>query len=216
MTLLNTSLANMWCMHLQDDHRSPSHFADFITYGELGQDNAPYACLLMPILILSIFQMMEKGINPAHKDSILSQYPPNSQIHFDRLTVVCDKFSIIVLWYLLGTIDLAIKNDMAAATAIIIDFARLPATLRLFDGRSCCQAMQRLVVLIATALRVIHPNLYWSLLAMKLVLGLWTANKKLDEMGDCLREWASIFTALAIICIESIYPMVTKQPGSGI
>ncbi|KAG1800543.1 hypothetical protein EV424DRAFT_1332103 [Suillus variegatus] len=60
--------------------------------------------------------------------------------------------------------------------------------------------MQRPAALIAAALRVMHPNLYWSSLATKLALGLWAADKKLDEMGDRLREWASIFTALAIVC----------------
>ncbi|KAG1871351.1 hypothetical protein DFJ58DRAFT_722775 [Suillus subalutaceus] len=45
-----------------------------------------------------------------------------------------------------------------------------------------------------------HPNLYWSSLAMALALGLWAADKKLVEMGDCLREWASVFTVVAVIC----------------
>ncbi|KAG1801912.1 hypothetical protein EV424DRAFT_1331572, partial [Suillus variegatus] len=74
------------------------------------------------------------------------------------------------------------------------------ATLKLFDRWSFCQAMKRPAALIAAALRVMHPNLYWSSLATKLALGLWAADKKLDKMGDHLREWASIFTALAIVC----------------
>ncbi|KAG1717399.1 hypothetical protein EDB19DRAFT_1653828 [Suillus lakei] len=60
------------------------------------------------------------------------------------------------------------------------------ATLKEFDGQSFSQAMYRLVALIATALRVMHPKLYWSSLATKLALGLWAADKKLDEMGDHL------------------------------
>ncbi|KAG1863196.1 hypothetical protein DFJ58DRAFT_656576 [Suillus subalutaceus] len=74
------------------------------------------------------------------------------------------------------------------------------ATLKGDDGRSFCQAIQRLAVLIAAALRVMHPNLYWSSLVIQLGLGLWAADKKLDEMGDRLREWASVFTALSIMC----------------
>ncbi|KAG1792285.1 uncharacterized protein HD556DRAFT_1444554 [Suillus plorans] len=198
-----------------------------------------------------VLQMMEKGINPAREDSLLSRYPPDSQIHLDWPTVVCDKFGIIVLWYLPGAIDLAIQDDMAAATAIMsVPLARsvtsgaatnnqwrthssnfypsqcggtpgcinlspawflqghpapkfhlhVSATLKLFDGWSFCQAMQRPAALITAALRVMHPNLYWSSLAMKLALGLWAADNKLDEMGDYLREWASVFTALAIVC----------------
>ncbi|KAG2746683.1 hypothetical protein P692DRAFT_20737559 [Suillus brevipes Sb2] len=60
--------------------------------------------------------------------------------------------------------------------------------------------MHRPAVLIAAALRVMHPKLYWSSLATMLALGLWAADKKLDEMGDHLRVWASVFTALAIVC----------------
>jgi hypothetical protein len=45
-----------------------------------------------------------------------------------------------------------------------------------------------------------HPKLYWSSLAVKLALGLWAADKKLDKMGDHLREWASVFTTLTIVC----------------
>jgi hypothetical protein len=44
--------------------------------------------------------------------------------------------------------------------------------------------MHRPVVLIAAALRVMHPKLYLSSLATILALGLWAADKKLDEMGD--------------------------------
>ncbi|KAG1717618.1 hypothetical protein EDB19DRAFT_1652911 [Suillus lakei] len=76
---------------------------------------------------------------------------------------------------------------------------QVSATLKR-DGRSLCQAMQRLVALIAAALRVMHPNLYWASLATQLALGLWAADKKLDAMGAHLREWASIFTAVAIVC----------------
>ncbi|KAG1730915.1 hypothetical protein EDB19DRAFT_1912754 [Suillus lakei] len=64
-----------------------------------------------------VLHIMEKGINPAHEDSLLAQYPPEAQIYLDQPTVVCDKFSIIIFWYLPGTIDLPLQNDMAVATA---------------------------------------------------------------------------------------------------
>lgn len=60
--------------------------------------------------------------------------------------------------------------------------------------------MQRPAALIAAALRVMHPNLYWSSLAANLALGLWADENKLNDMGDRLREWPSVFTALAIVC----------------
>ncbi|KAG1771581.1 hypothetical protein EV702DRAFT_977334, partial [Suillus placidus] len=155
--------------------------------------------------------------------------------YLDRPAVVCDKFGIIVFWYLPGAIDLAIQvsfpldrsvtssaatNDkwrthssnlyqsQSGGTPGCINLSpawflqghpMISATLKEF-GRSFCQAMHRPAVLIAAALRVMHPNLYWSSLAMKLALGLWAADKKLDKMGDRLREWASVFTALAIVC----------------
>ncbi|KAG1735763.1 hypothetical protein EDB19DRAFT_1830125 [Suillus lakei] len=168
-----------------------------------------------------VLHMMEKGINPACEDSLLAWYPPEAQIHLDRPTVVRDKFSIIIFWYLPSTIDLPIQNDMAAATAKIkgtpgcINLSpkwflqghpapefhpHVSATLKEFDGWSFSQAMYRLVALVTTALRVMHPKLYWSSLATKLALGLWAADKKLDEMGDHLREWASVFTTLTIMC----------------
>ncbi|KAG2337863.1 hypothetical protein BDR05DRAFT_952307 [Suillus weaverae] len=232
-----------------------------------------------------VLQMMETGINPAGEDSLLAQYLPDSQIHLDQPAVVCDKFSIIIFWYLPGTIDLAIQNDMVVAIAMMsVPLARSvtsratrnnkwrthssnfyqsqsrgtpgyinlsPAwflqghqapkfhlqvlvTLKTEFGWSFCQAMHRPAVLITTALRVMHPNLYWSSLAMKLALGLWAADKKLDEMGDGLREWASIFTALAMglkVSTQQVlwsldqdkssdmdwkWQMATEQPGYGI
>ncbi|KAG1724466.1 hypothetical protein EDB19DRAFT_1644561 [Suillus lakei] len=194
---------------------------------------------------------MEKGINPACEDSLLAQYPPEAQIHLDWPTVVCDKFGIIIFWYLPGAIDLPVQNDMAVATAkMSVPLARsvtcgaaandnwrthsskfypsqskgtlgcinmsptwflqghpapkfhpqVLATLKEFDGWSFSQAMYRPAALITTALRVMHLKLYWSSLATKLALGLWAADKKLDEMGDHLREWASVFAALTIMC----------------
>lgn len=67
------------------------------------------------------------------------------------------------------------------------------------DGGALCQAIQRPAVLIAAALRVMHPKLYWSSFATQLALGLWVADKNIDQMGDRLREWASVFTALSIV-----------------
>ncbi|KAG2350043.1 hypothetical protein BDR05DRAFT_994992 [Suillus weaverae] len=78
-----------------------------------------------------VLQMMETGINPAHEDSLLARYPPDSQIHLDWPAVVCNKFGIIVFWYLPGAIDLAIQNDMAAAS-----IATAPALLVLATARA--------------------------------------------------------------------------------
>ncbi|KAG2058793.1 hypothetical protein BDR06DRAFT_968292 [Suillus hirtellus] len=68
------------------------------------------------------------------------------------------------------------------------------------DGPTLCQAIWRLAVLAAAALRVMHGSLYWSSLTTQLGLGLWADNNQLKEMGNCLREWVSSFTVLAVMC----------------
>ncbi|KAG1888825.1 hypothetical protein F4604DRAFT_1502486, partial [Suillus subluteus] len=185
--------------------------------------------------------MMEKGIRPDREENLLARYPPDGEILLDRPAVVCDKFGIIILWYLPGAIDLAIQVIRLAKSvtrgaetngkwlthesnfypsqhgitpgcinllpAWFVQGHLAPkfhlevlATLKGDDGRSFCQAIQRPAVLIAAALRVMHPNLYWSSLVTQLALGVWAADRKLDEMRDRLREWASVFTALSIMC----------------
>ncbi|KAG2101092.1 uncharacterized protein F5147DRAFT_776821 [Suillus discolor] len=68
------------------------------------------------------------------------------------------------------------------------------------DGSTICQAIQRPVVLAATALRVMHGGLYWSSLTTQLGLGLWADNNQFKDMGNCLRQWVSSFTVLAVMC----------------
>lgn len=67
------------------------------------------------------------------------------------------------------------------------------------DG-GLCLAIQQLAALFAAALRVMHPNLYWSSLRTVLGLGLCAVDNQLQETIDCLRDWASVFTALAVMC----------------
>ncbi|KAG1832777.1 hypothetical protein EV424DRAFT_1342281 [Suillus variegatus] len=166
-------------------------------------------------------------------------------INFDMLilewpTVVLDRFGIIVLWYLPGAIDEAIKTIWVKVSAELsprkgngartravfkpVNMALLRvasiylwdgfckviryapkfhpevlATLKQ-DGPALCQAIQQPVVLAAAALRVMHGGCYWSSLTTQLGLGLWADNNQLQEMGNCLREWASSFTVLAVMC----------------
>ncbi|KAG1798775.1 hypothetical protein EV424DRAFT_1546170 [Suillus variegatus] len=68
------------------------------------------------------------------------------------------------------------------------------------DGLTICQAIWRLVVLAAAALRVMHGSLYWSSLTTQLSLGLWADNNQFKEMANCLRQWVSSFTVLAVMC----------------
>ncbi|KAG2086758.1 uncharacterized protein F5147DRAFT_588416 [Suillus discolor] len=68
------------------------------------------------------------------------------------------------------------------------------------DGSTLCQAIRRPAVLAAAALRFMHGGLYWSSLTTQLGLGIWADNNQLMDMGNCLRQWASSFTVLAVMC----------------
>ncbi|KAG1829905.1 hypothetical protein F4604DRAFT_1947374 [Suillus subluteus] len=83
-----------------------------------------------------------------------------------------------------GCIDLSPGWFLQAHPALKFH-PEVSATLRAC-GSSLCQAMQRPAALIAAALRVMHPSLYWSSLTMKLGLGLWADNNQLEEMGNRL------------------------------
>ncbi|KAG1737448.1 hypothetical protein EDB19DRAFT_1909767 [Suillus lakei] len=85
-----------------------SKLASILTDAYWNPDVARYA---------DVLHMTEKGINPACGDSLLAWYPPEAQIHLDWPTVVCDKFGIIIFWYLPSAIELPVQNDMVAATA---------------------------------------------------------------------------------------------------
>ncbi|KAG1868820.1 hypothetical protein C8R48DRAFT_598209 [Suillus tomentosus] len=78
-------------------------------------------------------------------------------------------------------------------------YPEVSATLKQ-DGLTLCQAIQRPAVLAAAALRVMHGGLYWSSLTTRLGLGLWADNNQFKDMANCLRQWASSFTVLAVMC----------------
>jgi hypothetical protein len=95
---------------------------------------APCVILIPSILVTinfnvaryaDVLHMMKKGINPACEDSLLAQYPPKAQIHLDRPTVVCDKFGIIIFWYLPSAIDLAIQVSWPSLPNHYIDCVRM-------------------------------------------------------------------------------------------
>lgn len=73
-------------------------------------------------------------------------------------------------------------------------------SLKQDDGLAICQAMRRPAALVAAALRVMHSGLYWSSLTTQVGLGMWADNQKLEKMSNCLREWASVFTVIAVMC----------------
>ncbi|KAG2119465.1 uncharacterized protein F5147DRAFT_766955 [Suillus discolor] len=74
------------------------------------------------------------------------------------------------------------------------------ATLKSDNGAAYCQAMCRPAALVTAALRVMHFGLYWSSLTTQLGLGVWADTQQTQTMGNCLREWASVFTVVAVMC----------------
>ncbi|KAG1822781.1 uncharacterized protein BJ212DRAFT_1296744 [Suillus subaureus] len=148
---------------------------------------------------------MKTGLNLGHEELLLAQFLPDQNIILEWPAVVLDKFGVIVLWYLPGAIDPAIQNDMIVMTLMMSGplgwFLQAHPALKFHPKVSVTlRAMQRPAALIAAALRVMHPSIYWSSLTMKLGLGLWADNNQLEEMGNHLQEWVSVFTALAVMC----------------
>ncbi|KAG1786734.1 uncharacterized protein HD556DRAFT_1449392 [Suillus plorans] len=66
-----------------------------------------------------VLQKQERGVNPGREEFLLTRYPPDREIILECPAVVLDKFGLIVLWYLPGTIDAAIQNDMLSATMMM-------------------------------------------------------------------------------------------------
>jgi hypothetical protein len=69
--------------------------------------------------------MQETGINSRREESLLERYPPGGQLILERPTVVLDRFGVIVLWYLPGAIDEAIKVGARHPPMVFIDFSRM-------------------------------------------------------------------------------------------
>lgn len=65
-------------------------------------------------------QAMEKGTKMEHEAYLLMKYPPDMQILLDRPVVVLDKYGIIVMWYLPGAIDPAIKVSAVDLPIVIM------------------------------------------------------------------------------------------------
>ncbi|KAG2096764.1 uncharacterized protein F5147DRAFT_778275 [Suillus discolor] len=81
--------------------------------------------------------MQETGMNPRRKESLLERYPLGGQLILEWPTVVLDRFGVIVLWYLPGAIDEAIKGNGARTRAIFkpVNTALLQvASIYLWDG----------------------------------------------------------------------------------
>ncbi|KAG1849096.1 hypothetical protein C8R48DRAFT_677149 [Suillus tomentosus] len=95
---------------------------------------------------------------------------------------------------------------------------KVSATLKSDDGTAYCWAMCRLAALVAAALRVMHSSLYWSSLTTQLGLGVWGDTHQAQTIGTWLREWASVFTVVAIICnrIGGYTSVRMKMPNIGI
>ncbi|KAG2108902.1 uncharacterized protein F5147DRAFT_652499 [Suillus discolor] len=77
---------------------------------------------------------------------------------------------------------------------------KVSATLKSDNGVAYCRVMCRPAALVAAASRVMHSGLYWSSLTTQLGLGVWADTHQTQPMGNRLREWASVFTVVAVMC----------------
>ncbi|KAG2114219.1 uncharacterized protein F5147DRAFT_650028 [Suillus discolor] len=171
-----------------------------------------------------VLHMQETGINPWREQSLLERFLLVGQLMLEWPTVVLDKFGLIVLWYLPEAINETIQNDMMAATKMMSnhlcksisrtaakkekwrthesnfqtsEHGLTPGCINLSPGWFL---QGHPAVLAAAALRVMHGSLYWSSLTTQLGLSLWADNNQFKDMGNCLRQWASSFTVLAVMC----------------
>ncbi|KAG1795243.1 uncharacterized protein BJ212DRAFT_1204657, partial [Suillus subaureus] len=54
--------------------------------------------------------------------------------------------------------------------------------------------------LASVVLRVMHPEMYWALVAMHINLGQWAFENNLSDIYTHLQLWASVFNCASIIC----------------
>lgn len=59
--------------------------------------------------------------------------------------------------------------------------------------------MQHPALLVFTALRVMHPELYWASVRTYIELGCWSTDQGLQDMHHLLKHWASVYTGTSIM-----------------
>ncbi|KAG1854633.1 hypothetical protein F4604DRAFT_1932697 [Suillus subluteus] len=74
------------------------------------------------------------------------------------------------------------------------------ATLKGERSLSMIMDMQRPTLLASTALRVIHPQLYWASIKTQIELGRWSGDQGMADMHHLLKYWASVYTGAAVMC----------------
>ncbi|OJA07793.1 hypothetical protein AZE42_12694 [Rhizopogon vesiculosus] len=82
----------------------------------------------------------------------------------------------------------------------------LSANLKGDHRREITVSTQRLGLLALAALRVMHPELYFAGLHMMLRLGEWAEKEGDEELLDCLKNWASVFNMVTVMCNRSTPP----------
>ncbi|OJA13660.1 hypothetical protein AZE42_13725 [Rhizopogon vesiculosus] len=82
----------------------------------------------------------------------------------------------------------------------------LLANLKGDCGREITVSTQRLGLLASAALWVMHPELYVAGLHMMLRLGEWAEKEGDEELLDCLKNWASVFNVVTVMCNRSTPP----------
>jgi hypothetical protein len=76
----------------------------------------------------------------------------------------------------------------------------MSATLKGYQSLDIIMAMQRPAMLASAALHVMHPELYWASVRTHVELGSWAAKQGLEDMQQCLKHWAAVYTGAAVMC----------------
>ncbi|KAG1837770.1 hypothetical protein F4604DRAFT_1942052 [Suillus subluteus] len=79
------------------------------------------------------------------------------------------------------------------------------AALKGKGGPEIIISMQRATLLASAALRVMHPKLYWALVATHIKLARWAVERGLGDMSTCLQFWALVFNWFDVMSSVSHY-----------
>ncbi|OAX31393.1 hypothetical protein K503DRAFT_657402, partial [Rhizopogon vinicolor AM-OR11-026] len=80
------------------------------------------------------------------------------------------------------------------------------ANLKGNHGLEITMSTQWLGLLASATLRVMHPELYFAGLHTILRLGEWVEKQGDVELLDCLKNWASVFNVVMVMCNRSTPP----------
>ncbi|KAG2044654.1 hypothetical protein BDR03DRAFT_1004951 [Suillus americanus] len=109
----------------------------------------------------------------------------------DIPATILDASSAIIAWYLLDALTDAIQNQSDP---------EISASLKGPSSEDILKAIARPAAIATVALRVMHPQQYWTGLQAFASLGDKAGSKELPKMSETLQYWAMVFNILTVIC----------------